>query len=140
MVLKVPEGSKQAIPEEFFRVLRKVKRHQLLPQNASSKLPRTAQRGISLKGAAGCAYEMNFAYFPVNPFGPWSVEVDQGQPWAALQKAGRGGVRQESQDYTHTESRRNGVFLLFVVNRDAIPRGHSTVMLPNCPHWGKAQE
>lgn len=141
LVLKVPEGSKQAVSGEFFRVLRKIKRHQLLTQNALSK-PRTAQRGISLQGAAEFAYEMDFDYFPVNHFGPWSVEVDQGQPWGSTSEGWE--RRSETEEPgSHSQGadneRRKEIFLHFVVYRDAIPHGHSTVTLPSCPHLGKAQ-
>lgn len=123
LVLKVPEGSKQAVSGEFFRVLRKIKRHQLLTQNALSK-PRTAQRGISLQGAAEFAYEMDFDYFPVNHFGPWSVEVDQGQPWGSTSEGWE--RRSETEEPgSHSQGadneRRKEIFLHFLVYRDAIP-------------------
>lgn len=57
-----------------------------------SKLPRAAQKGISLKGPPGFACPTDSGYFPVNPFGPWgkahSVKGDRvtwvrDKPWGS---------------------------------------------------------
>lgn len=65
---------------------------------------------------------MDFDYFPVNPFGPWSVEVDQGQPWGSTSEGWeRRCETGEPGLHSDTESRIKQVFLLFMVNRDAIP-------------------
>lgn len=63
-------------------------------------------------------------------------------PGAALQKAGRGGLRQKSQDHTPRgqtmKEEKRFFFISWYIGMPS-PHGHSTVTLPSCPHLGKAQ-